>query len=134
MKSSIFTILAFLSISLVSCSKDNETKPAKLGDDLTGMAKEVFDIVWGKQAPANSNHLFIGETSEFVNTETGAIESFEVATVADYTSQNDGEGSGISIKGGNYEIRVVEFPTQENYLVARCFMNSKEVMSRGYTY
>lgn len=132
MKSSILPILAVL--FLTACSKDKDEPTSKLGSDLTGTAKEVFDIVWQKEAqPVGGNHLVIDETCEFLNTETGAIITFTVDKVEPHSSDFEGEGDGVSFKGGGDEITIVK--TDDATLMrVRCYLNGKDVMGRWYQY
>ena len=138
MKSSIFTILAFLSISLASCSKDNGTKPVKLGDDLTGTAKEVFDLVWDMGVLNTSNHCSIGSTIEFLNTtsETGEIITFEPTAVSAFSSTELVVGDGIKLSSSNEFVTIVKnsdthFPNQ---LLIRCYKNGEKLMGTWYNY
>lgn len=126
--------IPFLAILfLASCQKDNDTKPSGT-NGLTGTAKTVNEIVWGKEAPAGSNHLVIDETSEFLNTETGEIVSFKVETASAFTSTNEDEGSGVSYSGGVNKITIVESELNANQLRVRCFIGEKEVMGRWWNY
>jgi hypothetical protein len=128
----IFSVL-FATLLLASCSKDNDTKPSG-ANNLTGIAKEVNDIVWGNPSPSGSNHLVIDKTSEFLNTNTGEVHSFGVENSKAFTSTNEGEGSGVSYTGEGHEIRVVKLTLNPAQLVVRCFVGGKEVMSRGWAY
>lgn len=129
--------ITFATVALFILSSCKKEDAPKLGDDLTGTAKEVFDIAWQNPTlPDTLNHLVIDETSEFLNSETGAIETFVVETVSPYSSPSElqYEGDGVSFNGDGKSIKVVKSKIGTNSLVVRCFIGGREIMSRGLKY
>ena len=129
--------ITFATVALFILSSCKKEDAPKLGDDLTGTAKEVFDIAWKTPTlPDTLNHLVIDEKSEFLNSETGAIETFVVETVSPYSAPTEleNEGDGVSFNGDGKSIKVVKSKINANSLVVRCFIGGKEIMSRGLKY
>ena len=127
--------ITFATVALFILSSCKKEDAPKLGDDLTGTAKEVFDIAWQNPTlPDTLNHLVIDETSEFLNSETGAIETFVVETVSPYSSENANEGDGVSFNGENKSIKIAKYEAQSNTLIIWCFIGDKPVMGRWLRY
>lgn len=112
MKSSIFTILAFLSISLASCSKDKDADPI---DKLSGTSKEVNDLIWGKTITSGEyEEIIIGETIEYKDynpsSEISENHSFVIKDVTPYETSKPGEqsGEGVSYSNTVYQVTAVK--------------------------
>ena len=124
---SLFSVFMF-ALVLSSCAKEDIAPTSDMSENLTGKAKEVHDMVWGKTLTDAGNYLVVGNSITFNDhKDDEAHKTFKVLEIRAFSTTWMLNGTGVTYNGNGYHMEVVESVDYPDQILIRCYVGDAMV-------